>query len=511
MKNKKNWRKPVLVFAAIFFIFIIFLPAVFVLSNILHGGAVLDLRIFKAVLTSFFIGLVVLAIDITFGLPLAWILARSRSKFAGLVDGLIDLSLVMPTAALGFSIYLYWGEKMGLARLFGLEGGLIGKGIIMIILLHVVFTLPYMVRSISAAIRQIEDSYTEAAMTLGAYAFTSFRTISLPLFRDGIINGSILAFTRSLSETGATMMVAGLVSTAPVLVVDFKNAGELPRAIGLSVILITSAILILIAGKTVLGQKTISLEKVYPRLEKRISGLIIPRNLTVGLFFVFVVFLPTIFIILYSLSNWEFGFNEAIVKSIIISFAVASIVTAVNLIFSLPLAYLIARSKSWLGKIFDSMNEIILLVPTGALGISLVLFWDHFLSFKYVILILTHLSFSFPLLLKPLVAAFRDISPDLEEAAYSLGADSAQVLKTVLFPLITPAIIAGCIMAFMRSLSETGATLAVSSKIQTVPVLIVNLVKDSKFSQAAFVSTFLFVVALSFIFVLKYFTYHKNR
>jgi ABC-type sulfate transport system permease component len=102
MRNKVNWRKSVFIVAAIFFIFIIFLPAVFILSNILHGGASLNWQIFKAVLISFFIGLAVLLIDLAFGLPLAWVLARSRSKIARLVDSLIDLSLVMPTAALGF-------------------------------------------------------------------------------------------------------------------------------------------------------------------------------------------------------------------------------------------------------------------------------------------------------------------------------------------------------------------------------------------------------------------------
>ena len=509
-KNKLNWGKSVYFFAAFFFIFIIFLPAVYIFSNIFHGGLVLNWPIFKAVLTSFIIGLSVLLIDLLFGVPLAWILSRSRSKIAKLADSLIDLSLVMPTAALGFSIYLYWGQKIGLARIFGLEGGLLDKGLLMIILLHVVFTLPYMVRSVSAAIMQIDPSYTEAARTLGACPFTSFRTISMPLFRDGIINGSILSFTRSLSETGATMMVAGLASTAPVLVVNLKNAGELPQAIGLSIILIVVAILILIGGKALLGQKTISLEKVYPRFEKKISGLSLYRNLILGLFFVFIIFLPTIFIILYSLGNWQYVFNQAVINSIAISFIIAFVATIINLIFALPLAYLIARSKSVLGKIFDTMNEIVLLVPTSALGLSLVFFWDNFLSWKYLILILTHLSFSFPLLLKPLVAAFRDISSDLEGAAYSLGANSRQVLKTILFPLIIPAVIAGSIMAFMRSLSETGATLAVSDKIQTVPVLIVDLVKNANYSEAAFISSLLFAVALMLVFVLKYFSYHKK-
>lgn len=510
MKKRTDWRKFIFVLAAIFFIFIIFLPAVFILLSIFNGGAVFNLQIFRAVWNSFLIGLIVLLIDIVFGLPLAWMLSRSNSKFAYLVDSLIDLSLVMPTAALGFSIYLYWGEKNGLAWLFGLGGGLIGRGMIMIILLHVVFTLPYVIRSISASVLQIKHSYEEAAATLGACPFTLFRTISLPLLRDGVINGSVLAFTRSLSETGATMMVAGLVNTAPVLVVGLKNAGELPQAIGLSVILIVSAILVLIGAKALLGQKTISFEKVYPNWERRAEKLIIPRNVLISLFFIFIIFLPTIFIVFYSFTNGGFLLNNTILESVIISFGLAFVVTIINLIFALPLAYFIARTENWLSRVLDSMNDVVLLVPTSALGLSLVFFWKNFLSFEYMILILTHLSFSFPLLLKPLVAAFRDIPLDMEEAAYSLGANSVQVLKTILFPLIVPAVVAGSIMAFMRSLSETGATLAVSDQIRTVPVLIMNLVENSEFSQAAFISSLLFGATLVLLIILKYFSYHKN-
>jgi len=174
------------------------------------------------------------------------------------------------------------------------------------------------------------------------------------------------------------------------------------------------------------------------------------------------------------------------------------------------LAYMIARDQGRLGKVLDTLNEIVLLVPTSALGMSLAYFWHIFLSFDLMVLILTHLSFSFPLLIKPLVSTFRDIPSGLEEAAYSLGARSGQMLRTILLPMIKPAILAGLIMAFMRSLSETGATLAVSDKIQTVPILIVDLVKQGQFGQAAFISTLLFIIALVFLYVLKHLTYRTK-
>ncbi len=84
------------------------------------------------------------------------------------------------------------------------------------------------------------------------------------------------------------------------------------------------------------------------------------------------------------------------------------------------------------------------------------------------------------------------------------------MFTTILLPLVKPAIIAGSIMAFMRSLSETGATLAVTDKIKTIPVLIVELVKQNELNQAAFACTVLFVIAFLFLIILKHNKFNKH-
>ncbi|MFC1598569.1 ABC transporter permease [Patescibacteria group bacterium] len=496
--------------ATIFFVVVIFLPAVYILSYVFKAGNIFTPEIVKAIMVSFEIGIIVVLVDFIFGLPLAWILTKSKSKLVKVLDSLIDLSLVIPTAALGFSVYLYWGSKYGLAYLLGWETGLFSQGPILIILLHIVFTLPYMIRSIAAAIVKIDLAYEQAALTLGANPVTVFRTIYLPLFKDGIIVGSILSFTRSLSETGATMMVAGTFATAPILIVGLKQAGEIPQAAGASIIMILSAIIILFVSKLFLGQKKISLEKVYPSFEKSLIKLKTLRNIFLAAFFIFIIFLPTTYLVIFNLANLQTFFSSLLIKSLAISFFVAFVVTLINLFFSAPIAYLIAHNKFRLGKLLDSLNEVVLLVPTSALGLSLVLFWQHFLAYEFIILILTHLSFSFPLLVKPLIAAFKHIPLELEEAAYSLGANKRKMFITILLPLIKPALIAGSIMAFMRSLSETGATLAVSDKFQTIPVLIVELVKQGDLNQAGFVSVILFVIAFVFLIILKHNKFSKN-
>jgi ABC-type molybdate transport system permease subunit len=113
-------------------------------------------------------------------------------------------------------------------------------------------------------------------------------------------------------------------------------------------------------------------------------------------------------------------------------------------------------------------------------------------------------------MVKPLTAAFKNIPMSLEEASYSLGANKVKTFKTTLLPLIKPAVIAGFIMAFMRSLSETGATLAITSNIKTIPLFIVELVGKGEISQAAFACTILFIVSIIFLVILKYNKFSKD-
>jgi len=169
--------------AIIFFLFIIFLPPVYILYYGIHADFTLDAKAQAALLLSFKLAAAVTVIDVVFGLPLAWILARCRFRHRLLVDTFIDMPLVVPTSILGISVFMFWGGENILATFFGADGGLIARGPLMIILLHTVFTFPYIVRSIEAAIRQIDKTHEEAATMLGASPLTRYRTISLPLFK----------------------------------------------------------------------------------------------------------------------------------------------------------------------------------------------------------------------------------------------------------------------------------------------------------------------------------------
>ncbi|MCK5332847.1 ABC transporter permease subunit, partial [Candidatus Parcubacteria bacterium] len=262
--------------------------------------------------------------------------------------------------------------------------------------------------------------------------------------------------------------------------------------------------IILFSAKFLTRKKHFNFNLIYPKFERSLSNLSGTRNFILTLFFLFIIFIPTFYIIFYNFANFSPVFNAQIIESFITSFGIAFFVTIIGLLFAVPMAYFIARSKNEkISALFENMHDVVLLVPTSALGFSLYLFWGKLQFNELVILTLSHLSFTFPLLVKPITTAIRNVDFSIEESALCLGASKQKVLTSILFPLILPAIIAGSIMAFMRSLSETGATLAVSHDVKTVSVLIVDLVKNNQLAEAGFLSFILFLIGFIFLIALK--------
>ncbi|MHA1893014.1 MAG: ABC transporter permease subunit, partial [Candidatus Helarchaeota archaeon] len=95
-----------------------------------------------------------------------------------------------------------------------------------------------MVRTLIAVLEGLEPGIEEASRTLGAPSFTTFRKVTLPVIKNGILAGCIQVFARSLGETGATVVVMGTIRTIPVMLVDWVESVDFPAAAFASMILI---------------------------------------------------------------------------------------------------------------------------------------------------------------------------------------------------------------------------------------------------------------------------------
>jgi len=476
-------------------------------------------RATTAISSSFAIAIFVSLIDLAAGLPMAWFITRGRSRWLNVLDTFTDIPFVVPTVTLGYSLLLFWSGPEGVSSLF--EGSLVSPGWLLIILLHFTFSFPVVVRVMVGGLLDYERTYEEAARTLGAAPLTADRTITLPILKPSLIASFTLAFARSISETGATMMVAGAFENGPVLINNLKTAGETGyegALVFVSFILIAVSCLMFLVIRLLGTRLKIPLKTIRPAIERKLSdhGVVTLRNGVTLLIFLILILIPSLFVALPAIQAISDGtINQAITatgvwegywQSLGLSYFVGTVATILNVILGLPMAVLIARRRigTLSSTILDVLVNVPMIVPSIALGISLSFFWKSFAFFPEIwLLILAHMSITYPYFVRSAASAVERISIDLEEAARTLGSRPFTVFRTIILPLTKYSLLAGAIMVFTRSISETGATLAVVTELQTVPVLLVSWVKPgSGMSPSQIGLGCGFLIVLSFIILL---------
>ncbi len=480
-----------------FFLTIIFVPPVFGIllgwSKIFEILSYPDLlsRGVSAIIASFAIAGAVALLDLAAGLPMAWFIVRSRSSWASTIDTLANIPFVVPTVALGYSVLAFWGGSQGISGLLGSRFAF-SPGWQMIVLLHFAFSYPVIVRVMVGALQGYKDIYETAARTLGAPTFTAARTISLPLLKSSLVAAFLLAFARSLSETGATVMVAGAFENGPVFISKARLAGQESPLLFVSFVLIVASSLFFIGVRVLAPRMRLPISAVRPQLEKRLSsgpavGL---RSLLTLLVFAVLVIIPSLFVVLPAVGAVADGtLQEAFSgngiwsgywQAVGLSYLVALAATALNVVAGLPVSVLIARKRGgeFVSGILDTMVNIPIVVPSIALGVSIGIFWGGatYIS-EFWLLIFAHASITYTYFVRSMVAAIESIPMEMEDVARTLGAKPLTVFRRLTIPLSKYALLAGAIMAFTRSVDETGATLAVAKRLVTAPVLMVQWVR----------------------------------
>ena len=482
-------------------------------------------RAISAISASFLIAMFVSIVDVVAGLPMAWFVVRSKSRWLSIIDTLADIPFIVPTVTLGYSLLLFWSDPNagGLSSLFG--GILVSPGWLLVILLHFTFSYPVVVRVIVGALQDYEYVYEEASKTLGAASLTAVRTVTLPILKPSLIASFILAFARSLSETGATVMVAGIFENGPIFIKHAIDDGQEGPLVLVSLILILVSAAIFVAIHMLSPKLKIPIKRIWPNTERLLSnfGAMTIRNSVSIVIFLFLVLIPSLFVAFPAINAiasgtlgdavGSIGVWQGYWQSLGLSYLVAAIVTFLNVIVGLPMAVLIARKRA--GKVLPAILDIIvnvpLIVPSIALGASMSIFWENFAFIPEIgLVIFAHLSITYPYFVRTMSAAIERIDIDLENASRILGAKPFTVFKTIILPLTKYSLFAGAIMMFARSVDETGATLAVVKTLKTAPVLLVDWVKGIVHATqleiglgCAFLIIFSFVVLLVLRFVVR--------
>jgi sulfate transport system permease protein len=187
--------------------------------------------------------LLVTVLNAIFGTLIAWVLVRDRFYGKRIIEVIIDIPFALPTIVAGLVLISLYGPQSP----FGVD--LVGtrKGVFLALLF---VTLPFVVRSVQPVLIDMERDVEEAAASLGASGFTTFRRIILPTIAPAILAGSALSFARALGEFGSVILISanliGKTEVSSAYMLKLIESDDTVGAAGVATLLLIVAIIVLV-------------------------------------------------------------------------------------------------------------------------------------------------------------------------------------------------------------------------------------------------------------------------
>ena len=204
------------------------------------------------------------AIATVFGVPLAWLLARGTFRGRALVQAVVDLPLVVPHTVAGIALLFLLGRtgwvggpagRLGIS-FYGTQLGIIAAMLFV--------SVPFAVNSARVAFEAIDPRLEQAARSLGATGWHTFRRVTLPLGLRGVLTGAVLVYARSISEFGAVVIIAYYPATAPVEIYNlFLQSGLTQSAAAAVVLLIVTLSTFLVFRTLASGRLLARINRAY--------------------------------------------------------------------------------------------------------------------------------------------------------------------------------------------------------------------------------------------------------
>jgi sulfate transport system permease protein len=208
-------------------------------------------RVMASYRLSFGASLLAAAINVVFGLMLAWSLVRYNFPGRRIVDALVDLPFALPTAVAGIALTALYAPNGWLGRYLEMIGIKVAFTPLGVLVALVFIGVPFIVRTVQPVLEDLDVEFEEAAASLGATRLQTIRRVVLPALGPALLTGFALAFARAVGEYGSVIFIAGnipmLSEITPLIIItkleQYDYAGATAVA---AVMLIASFILLLI-------------------------------------------------------------------------------------------------------------------------------------------------------------------------------------------------------------------------------------------------------------------------
>jgi len=209
------------------------------LSDMSHLALVAtESGVIEAILLTMVAALVAVLFLVTFCTPLAYVLARSNSRWKWIVENLVDIPLVLPHTVAGLMVYLLFMSRGPIGAPLRSVGIVFEDAFLGIVVAMIFVSSPYYINAVREGFEKVPVHLENVARTLGATRFHAFRSITLPLSTRHLLSGIFLAWGRAVGEFAAVVMIAYFPMVVSTLIYQRFTTGGLAESRSVAFIMI---------------------------------------------------------------------------------------------------------------------------------------------------------------------------------------------------------------------------------------------------------------------------------
>ncbi len=451
------------------------------------------------------LALAVTAVSIVIGVTLAWLTVRTDLPGRKFWSVVTILPLVIPSYVGAFTLVSAlgprglvqsWLEPLGVGRLpsiYGFPGAFLALTL---------FTYPYILLSVRAALRGLDPSLEEAARGMGRNPFRVFWEITLPHLRPGIVAGALLVSLYTLSDFGAVSMLR-FDSFTRAIYLQYNASFDRSVAAVLALLLVLLTLFILVFEHRMRGRARYyrsSSGTVRPPALIRLGKWRRPALTFCGLITLMGLVMPLGVIGYWLVRGALAGEALSLRPDVAFNSVAASGMAAMVAIFAaIPVAVLALRFPGRTSRWLERSTYIGYALPGIVIALSLVFLGANFATFLYqtiFLLIFAYVVRFLPQAIGSTRSSLLQVSPRLEEASRNLGRTPIQTLTSVTVPLIRPGLLTGLALVFLTAMKELPATLLLGpTGFSTMATRIWGFTEEAFFARASVPALLLVMVS----------------
>jgi len=483
---------------------------------------------------SLFLAVLVGLFTTILGLVFALVATRSGFRYGRILRGLTVLPIITPPFVIGLAIILLFGLSgtitQFVAELFNLQATRWVYGLPGIFIAQLLSFTPIAFLVLIGVVEGVSPSMEEAAQTLRANKWQTFRTVSLPLMRPGLANAFLLGFIESMADFGNPLVLGGNydVLSTEIFFAIVGAQNDQGKAAVLAVALLIFTLSAFYAQRRWLGKKSYTTQTgkgdggMHVLLPKRVM---FPCYAIAGIWTIFTLTVYTMilyggFVELWGLDHsltlkhyeaaFAVGFNDfglhfrgSAWDSFWTTLKIAGIAAPLTAIVGLITAWLLVRQNFAGKQLFEFGTMLSFAIPGTVIGVSYILAFNVppiELTGTGAILVISFIFRNMPVGVRAGIASMSQLDKSLDEASLTLGASTWRTFTRIILPLMRPAILAALVYSFVRAMTAISAVIfLVSAEYNMATSYIIGRVENNDYGIAIAYSSMLIVVMLTMV------------